>query len=96
MAFPPASSSTTAVRASASHTAPSVAWPAASTSLTSRASSWSATRADALPQAAGSRSRGKTKSVLRMASCLTSVRSAYSAASTSSTVTPSTRAHTER
>ena len=34
-----------------------------------------ATRAEALPQAAGSRSRGKTKSVRRIASCLTSVRS---------------------
>ena len=42
----------------------------------------------ALPHAAGSRSRGKTKSVRRIASCLTSERSSYSARSTSATVEP--------
>ena len=37
--------------------------------------SWSATRALALPHAAGSRSRGKTNRVRRIASCLTRLRS---------------------
>ena len=55
-----------------------------------------ATRAEALPHAAGSRSRGNTNSVRRIASCLTRVRSSYSARSTSATVSPSTRAHSER
>ena len=75
---------------------PSAAIPAFSTSLAIRFSSASATRTDELPHAAGSRSRGNTNSVRRIASCLTRLRSAYSAWSTSATVSPSTRAAQER
>ena len=75
-----------AASAASTHAAPSSASPPSSTSFASRTRWAAATRADALPQAAGSRSRGKTKRVRRIASCLTRLRSSYSARSTSATL----------
>ena len=80
----------------ASQASPSSASPAATTSLPILRRSVSATRALALPHTAGSRSRGNAKRVRRIASCLTRLRSAYSARSMSATVTSSARAATER
>ena len=75
VAGPAASRARVAARAESSQAAPSSASPACSTILATRLRSAVATRADALPHAAGRRSRGKTKSVRRMASCLTMLRS---------------------
>ncbi len=94
--WPSASSASTAAQARSIQAAPSSAIPWVSISLASRGRSWAATRADALPHAAGSRSRGNTKTVRRMASCLTIVRRSYSSRSMSSTPTSSTRANRER
>ena len=55
-----------------------------------------ATRAEALPSAAGSRSRVNTNWVRRMASCFTSVWSTSNARSTSARSMPGTRAHSDR
>ena len=92
----PCRASRTARRASSSQAAPSSASPAAAASLAILRNSWSATRAAALPHAAGSRSRGKTNRVRRIASWRTRVRSSNRAASTSATETPSTRQATDR
>ena len=81
---------------SVNHRSGSVATPAATRSRCRRARSEPAVREAALPHAAGSRSRGKTNSVRRMASCLTRLRSVSIAALTSARVTPSTRACTDR
>ena len=58
---------------------------------------WTATRAAALPHAAGSRSRGNTKSVRRMASCLTSGAFVVKrGVDVGRRVIPGTRAHSAR
>ena len=93
---PSAIASSTSAHTGSIHASASSARPASTTHLASCLRCWTATRAAALPHAAGSRSRGKTKSVRRMASCLTRARSSYSAASTSATLTPGTRAHSAR
>ena len=63
-------------RCSSAQTVPSTAMPVDSISLAIRRTCWSATRALALPQTAGRSSRGKAKTVRRIASCLTIERSA--------------------
>ncbi len=72
---PADNAASTAARAFASQASPSVVRPEATRSLLILRRSNSAVRAPALLHAAGSRSRGKTKRVRRMASCLTNVRS---------------------
>ena len=87
------SASRTATSAEATQAPPSAATPARSMSRTSPRTPSRTTRGPAAATAAGSVARGRTNSVRRMASCLTMVRSSYSARSRSSTANPSTRAH---
>ena len=91
-----ARASSTSASAPASHASGSSVRPAARRSRCSRPRSPPAVRAAALPHAAGSRSRGNTNRVRRIASCLTRLRSVSRVATTCSRVTPSTRACTER
>jgi len=93
---PSESASRTCRDASPSHFSPSGHSPAFSTSRTSLRRSLTATRSLAPAWASASVSRGKTKSVRRMARCLTSERSVYRAWSRSSTPTSSSRARAER
>ncbi len=75
VAGPAASRAMVAARAASSQASPSGAMPAPAIALAMRLRSEVATRAEALPHAAGSRSRGKTKRVRRIASCFTTLRS---------------------
>jgi hypothetical protein len=91
-----ARTASTSARARSSQASPSPAIPAVTTSLTIRARSERATRADALGQVALSKSRGNTKTVRRMANCLTRLRSSCRPRSTSAMVTEVQRARHDR
>ena len=73
---PPSIFCRTSARCCSDQASPSSAMPVDSISLAIRRNCCSATRALALPHTAGRSSRGKAKTVRRMASCLTIYRSA--------------------
>lgn len=81
-------------RARSSQFSPLSLRPALTRSLDIRARSMAATRAEALGHTAGSRSRGNTNRVRRIANCFTRVRSSYSARSMSVKERDRTRAST--